>query len=197
MQKLDLSGVTPIDKQIETFVSDRVRELARERLSHREIVDKLEEEGVDRTKAIRMVQQMARQREIEAQSRFTAPVIFLGLAIFGLIWVTWLAPSQNISHQFTMLKALIFSALIIAVPTLGSVVLYQHYEQIPILNVLLDRLFQKRRSSQADVIAIDEQFTSGQLGDSAYEEKLIQLMGSRRGRQHFLYMRNQKHFGLE
>lgn len=197
MQKLDLSGVTPIDKQIETFVADRARELARERLSHREIVDKLEEEGVDRKEAIQMVQRMARQREIEAQSRFTAPAIFLGVAIFGLVWVTWLAPSENISHQFTMFKALVFSALIIAVPTLGTVVLYQHYEEIPILNTLLDRLFQKRRSSQADVIAVDEQFNNGQLGDSEYEAKLIELMGSRRGRQHFLYMRNQKHFGLE
>lgn len=187
----------PVNKQI----IGRANALYLEQLSHREVVERLVDEGYDRSLVITLIRNYASQRHI--QGNVTAPLIFLAVCIIVFIWAQWpsdypIAGSYDYRMmQIRTLKMLITVVTMVAIPALGFVVLYHHYDQIPALSNLLEPIFQKHRTSQPDVVNVDQAFTSGTLTETDYENALIKLMGRKRGAKHFRLMRNQKYFGLE
>jgi low affinity Fe/Cu permease len=187
----------PLDKQI----IGRANALYLDQLSHREVVEKLTAEGYPRPQVVALIREYAARRNI--QPNVTAPLIFFIVCVAAFIWSQWSTPypiDGEIDYrvmQLRTLKMLISVVTMVAIPALGLVVLYQHYEHIPGLNSVLEPIFHKRRTQQADVVAIDAQFTQGGLNEFDYEAALIAALGRQRGARHFRLMRNQKHFGLE
>jgi hypothetical protein len=187
----------PTNKQI----IGRANALYLEQLSHREVVERLVQEGYDRDLVVTLIRNYASQRHI--QGNVTAPLIFLVVCIVVFIWAQWpvdypIAGTYDYRvMQIRTLKMLITVVTMVAIPALGLVVLYHHYDQVPALANLLEPFFQKHRTAQADVVTVDQAFTSGALTETDYETALIKVMGRKRGAKHFRFMRNQKHFGLE
>jgi len=187
----------PVEKQI----IGRANALYLEQLSHRETVERLVAEGYDRAMVVSLIRSYASKRHI--QGNVTAPIIFLAFCMVAFIWAQWpleypIAGSVDYRvMQIRTLKMLISVVTMVAIPALSLVVLYHHYDNIPALSNLLEPIFQKRRSSQPDVITVDAAFASGTLNEMDYEAALVKLMGRQRGAKHFRFMRNQKHFGLD
>lgn len=193
----DRLGRLPVDKQI----IGRANALYLEQLSHREVVERLANEGYDRAQVVTLIRNYASKRHIQAN--VTAPLIFLVICVLVFIWAQWPSayPIEGSFDyrvmQIRTLKMLITVVTMVAIPALGFVVLYHHYDQIPALSGLLEPIFQKHRTSQPDVVTVDQAFTSGTLNETDYENALIKLMGRKRGAKHFRLMRNEKHFGLD
>jgi hypothetical protein len=187
----------PIPKQ----VIGRANALYLEQLSHREVVERLVQEGYERELVVTLIRQYVTKRSI--QGNVTAPLIFLVVSIALFIWAQWpteYAIANNVDYrtmQLRTLKMLVSVVTMVAIPALSLVVLYHHYDQIPALGSLLEPIFQKRRTSQWDVVAVDKAFTDGTLNEIEYEAALVKLMGRQRGARHFRFVRNQKHFGLD
>lgn len=170
-----------------------IERLRWERLSNREIVDKLVESGYERDFVIEVLRDLLKQRQIS--SDYTSPLIFMAVTAFMMIWGLmpttradpyWLGP-------FKIFITVI--GLMVAIPS-AAALLYKTYDHIPGLRTILEPIMARQRTRRADIMALDMHFLGSEIPDREYEDCLVTLMGKYRGKRHFRKMRNQKHFGL-
>ncbi|MEP7289410.1 MAG: hypothetical protein ABI947_26980 [Chloroflexota bacterium] len=190
---MDTQVPTTIPRSLENEIRAKVRQLSLDQLSYREIVDRLMEEGYDRALLIRVIHNMANEKRILPD--YSAPIIVMVVAVALMFWGT--SPSSPDAPEWLRtLKWILYGFSGIAfLPALFTIV-YKVYDRIPGVNTLLEPILHKRRILQPDIVQLDTQFLDSQLPDRDYESQLVTLLGQRRGRSHFRFMRNQKHFGL-
>lgn len=172
----------------------RIERLRLERLSHREIVDKLVEDGYRRDLVIEALKDLLKQRDIPTD--YTSPLIFMAATMMMAIW--GLSPTPHTDPNWVgPLK--IFATVIglmVAMPS-AATILYKTYDRIPGVRTVVGPIVARRRARQADIVALDMHFLGNEIPDRDYEDQLIALIGKGSGKRHFRKMRNQKHFGLE
>ena len=175
-------------------LAHKIEHLRLERLSNREIVDKLVESGYPRETVIAMLQNLLKRREIP--SDVTSPFIFMVATIVMVIW--GLTPTALVDPNwvgpFKILITII--GLMVGVPS-ATAFIYKTYDHIPGLRTILEPIMAQRRTRKADIVALDMCFLGNEIPDREYEDRLVMQMGKYRGKRHFRKMRNQKHFGLE
>jgi len=181
-------------KSFEDEVRDRIRDLSLERLSHREIVDRLTEQGYPRTAVIQTMNRMTSRRQLRAD--LAMPLLIMLICIPIVAWGA-LPVTREAGEQLKTMKWMALAVGGFIFVPCAFAVLYKLYDQIPGLGKLLTPLLKKRQERQAAIVELDRQFLDGNLPEHHYEASLIEQLGRNHGRSHFLFMRNQKHFGLE
>jgi hypothetical protein len=177
----------------EQAIRAKIQRLALEQLSYRDIVDRLAAEGFSRTLSIQVIKKMNNEKRILPD--YSGPI---ALALFSaalLFWGFTPAPIDAPDYVRSLKWILAGAAGVAFVPSLFAIA-YKFYDRIPALNVLLEPIIGKQRLQQPDIVALDDQFLNGELRELDYEKQLVSLLGQQRGRSHFRFMRNQKHFGL-
>lgn len=174
-------------------LAHKIERLRLERLSNREIVDKLVETGYQRDIVIEVLQDLLKRREIP--SDYTSPLIFMLVTIVMVIW--GLTPTTQADPTwFGPLKIFVtIIGLMVGVPS-ATAFIYKTYDHIPGVRTILEPIMTRWRTRQADVVALDMHFLGNEIPDREYEDRLVTYMGKYRGKRHFRKMRNQKHFGL-
>jgi hypothetical protein len=181
---------------VDDEIREKVRALLLDHLSYREIADKLaNEQGYDRALVIRVIHNMKGDRHIPTE--YTVPIAFTLIGAFLLYWGSTASDPDTVSITMRGLKlALYCTGGVAFLPALFAVA-YQFYDRIPGLENILGPVFHKRRMKQSDVIELDNQYLRGNLSNNDYESRLLSILGPQRGRSHYRYMRNYKHFGLD
>ena len=187
-------GVVQDTGNLDTEIRDKVHALYLDRLAYREIVEKLVEKGYNRELVVAVIHKMTRQRHIE--SRFSMPIIFLVVSVILFFW--GITPTSQAAPDAIKVAKIAGVGLggLTLLPALFTIIL-QWYDHIPGLRSILEPIMFRRRLLKQDVAALDDQFRKGNLTDGDYRGKLFALLGDAQGRRHYLWMRNQKHFGLE
>jgi hypothetical protein len=181
---------------VDNEIREKIRALLLDHLSYREIADKLaNEQGYDRALVIRVIHNLKGDRRYPTE--YAGPIAFTLIGAFLLYWGSTASDPDTVPMAVRGLKVVLYCAGGMAfIPALFAVV-YQFYDRIPGLENILGPVFQKRRVKQADVTELDNQYLRGDLSNNDYESRLLSILGPQRGRSHYRYMRNYKHFGLD
>lgn len=166
-----------------------------ERLSHREVIDRLTSLGYDRTLCIEVVQQKARYRQLDTS--MTAPLIFFAVTLALFLW-SWFTPTADPSSRLGTLKGLVQAVTGMAIVPFTVAVIYKTYHLLPfVAGGTTGSLFSSSGRTTPQVVAIESDYLASRLDDNAAEAQLIAVLGAERGRQRFLLLRNQRHFGIQ
>jgi hypothetical protein len=180
----------------ENAIRERIQALSLDQLSYREIADKLaNEEDYDRAVVVRIIHSLKHDRR--AMTENSGPIAF---AVFGAILILFgNSPSDPINTPLEVRTIKVLAVLVGFITFMPSlfVLLTKYYDRVPGVNTVLEPIFRKQRVAQPDIVELDNQFLRGDLGDSGYESRLVAVLGTQRGRSHFRFMRNYKHFGLD
>lgn len=185
--KLQNTVIESIEAMAERLYTD-------ERLSHREVIDRLEVQGVSRAAAVDVVQRMARRRQLD--STFTAPLIFFVVVLLLFLW-SWFVPDEANTLQFRTLKGLVQAVSGVAILPLFVVVAYKTYDLIPGLpHRAVASIVEQQIDARPEIQAVESAYLAGKLTDGAAESQLVTLLGRNKGKQRFLALRNHRYFGV-
>src|SRR5579859_3067827 len=185
---------TAIGAELEAEIVKKIQALYLDQLSYREIVDKLVEQGYSRSVLVAVIHKMTNQRRLSPM--YTGPFVFL---IMGIILLAWGSTRPAVSASDLEKTFRLFAVAVggfVIVPVVLTIVI-QWYDRIPGLHTILEPILFKRRLQRLNVKALDQRFLKNELSDSEFERQLIEMLGGERGKRHFRWMRNQKHFGLD
>jgi len=185
---------TPIDAALEAEIVGKIQALYVNQLSYREIIDKLVEQGYSRPILVAVIHKMTNQRKLSPQT--TGPFAFLIGGIVLLLWGSTPSAFDASNAERTLKLFAVAMGGFVIVPVVIAIVI-QWYDRIPGVRMILEPIMLKRRLEQLNVKQLDRQFLKNELSDNEYENRLVSMLGQDRGRRHFRWMRNHKHFGLD
>jgi len=183
-----------IEADLEAEIVGKIQALYVNQLSYREIVDRLVEQGYSRPILVAVIRKMTSQRRLSA--RTMEPFAFLVGGILLLLWGMSPSAFEASNAERTIKLFAMSTGGLVLVPVAMTIVI-QWYDRIPGVRTILEPIMLKRRLVQLNVKQIDRQFLKNELTDAEYENRLMTMLGQERGRRHFRWMRNHKHFGLD
>src|SRR5258708_15502279 len=183
-----------IEADLEAEIVGKIQALYLDQLSYREIVDRLVEQGYSRPILVAVIHKMTSQRRLSV--RTTGPFAFLVGGILLLLWGTSPSAFEASNAERTIKLFAMAAGGFVLVPVVMTIIIPWYY-RIPCVRTFLAPILLKRLLVELNVKQLDRQFLKNELTDAEYENRLMTMLGQDRGRRHFRWMRNHKHFGLD